>query len=50
MRVSRGILGFILASIIAPVGTAFAHAGGSTSGGGGEAYLGLNKIDDAKAA
>jgi tetratricopeptide (TPR) repeat protein len=34
MRVSRGIVGFIVASIIAPVGTGFAHGGGSMSGGG----------------
>lgn len=34
MRVSRGIVAFALMLIIAPVGTGFAHGGGSMSGGG----------------
>jgi tetratricopeptide (TPR) repeat protein len=34
MRVSLGILGFIGALIIAPVGAGFAHGGGSMSAGG----------------
>jgi len=33
MRVSRGILGFTVTLIIAPVGIGFAHGGGSMSGG-----------------
>jgi tetratricopeptide (TPR) repeat protein len=34
MRVSRGILGFTITLIIAPVGIGFAHGGGSMGGGG----------------
>jgi len=34
MRVSRGIVGFTVTLIIAPVGIGFAHGGGSMSGGG----------------
>src|ERR1700682_5866691 len=34
MRVSRGILGFTISLIIAPVGIGFAHGGGSMGGGG----------------
>ncbi len=35
MRVSGGILGLMVALMVAPVGMSFAHGGGSTSGGGG---------------